>query len=71
MKFLRSKNTAAECKYLRKIATTYPENRACAHASFACSNKKVCDVHENVTVVTFDSLDFCCTCEHFRKDENK
>lgn len=68
MKFLRSKNTAAECKSLAKIAIPYPNNPTCTHVSFACINEKVCNIHDGNLAVTFDSLDFCCICEYFSKD---
>lgn len=70
MKFYRSKNTAAKCRFLTRIAMVGFVNKCCAAASFACIQKDVCTVPEHVTIVTFDSLDFCCTCEFFEKEED-
>lgn len=71
MEFFRSKNTAVKCKFLTRIAMAHPSNSACAHASFACSNKEICSVPNTVLVVTFDSLDFCCTCKNFSDEQDK
>ncbi len=63
MQIFRNKTSAVDCFHLSK-GTITECGTVGAHVGFVCDNSKVCG---DKLRVTFSSLDFCCTCEHWRK----